>query len=461
MSEQRPGAGSNILRLTGPLVISFWLRAAFQWIDSFFAAELDGAQGWGDVSRAAITLTVPFEFMIIACWVGTSNGLTARLAAAMGAREGDRVEQLKRVTKRLTVVLSALFLLISAAVFFGAEHYVKGEIEARQFKIYAAVLLSGSAVTSFWSILPDSIVKAHHDTKSTMWAGVLSGTTNAVLNTVFMYVFHWGIFGIAFSTVLGRIAGLAFALHRAAVHERRRVAGGKYVEPGTYARPIAAILAIAFPASLTFLLMSFESLAVNEILRRGIDATPRLAAWGLFDQTVRFMAMPLIACGVAMLPLAARCYGNGDLSGIRNEVRTALGAAAIYSLVIVLPFAWFLGPPLTRFLTNGELAQEWTKLGMRYVPLAVVAMGPIFILRSTFEGMQMPRPGLVVSLIRTVLLVVPLTWIGVQVAPQVGLLAIEGAYLGFIIGVGISSGLMGWLLRTELDRRRGSVGTVP
>ncbi|NIL99693.1 MAG: hypothetical protein GTN89_01755, partial [Acidobacteria bacterium] len=82
------------------------------------------------------------------------------------------------------------------------------------------VLIGGSAFTTFWSIIPDSLVKAHQDTRSTMWAGIWTNVINVGLNTLFLFVFGWGIFGIALSTVLGRIGGLVYSLARARVHER-------------------------------------------------------------------------------------------------------------------------------------------------------------------------------------------------------------------------------------------------
>ena len=58
----------------------------------------------------------------------------------------------------------------------------------------------GVATCGFWSILPDSIIKAHHDTTSTMVAGIISGVANLVLNTpghnaltVTMYPSHSGV----------------------------------------------------------------------------------------------------------------------------------------------------------------------------------------------------------------------------------------------------------------------------
>ena len=163
-------------------MVSFVLRAAFTWFDRAFAAALPNA----DVAQAAIGLAMPFEFLMIACWVGSSNALTSRLATAMGARQHGAVEQLKRASNRLIVALCGLFLAISAGIWFLTPQVGLEPEVAEQFRIYATIIVAGSAFTTFWSILPDSIVKAHRDTRTTMWAGIVSSVVNVVLNTVFV-----------------------------------------------------------------------------------------------------------------------------------------------------------------------------------------------------------------------------------------------------------------------------------
>src|SRR5512145_1224409 len=120
MDEGGRERGQGILALAAPLVVSFWLRAAFTWVDTAYAAALKGVEGLSDASIAAIGLTFPFEFLMIACWVGTSNGLTSRFAAAMGSRQGERMEQLKRATRRIIHVLCAAFVLVAAGIWWGA-----------------------------------------------------------------------------------------------------------------------------------------------------------------------------------------------------------------------------------------------------------------------------------------------------------------------------------------------------
>src|SRR6059036_3762270 len=103
-SERTPesiglGPDRGILRMSAPLVVSFWMRSLFTFVDTIYAATL------GDAAVAAIGLSIPLEFLMIACWVGVSTGLTSNLSRAMGAREGARIEQLLSVTRRIVLAL--------------------------------------------------------------------------------------------------------------------------------------------------------------------------------------------------------------------------------------------------------------------------------------------------------------------------------------------------------------------
>ena len=218
MTDSEPTSQSpSVLRMSAPLMVSFVMRSAFTFVDTIYAAIE------GDAAVAAIGLTFPFEFVMIAFWVGLSTGLTSSLSRAMGAHQGRRIEQYLQATWRLAAIVSPLFLLLGAAIWFVAPQGGLEDEVYRSFRIYGAVLIGGSAFTTFWSVIPDSVVKAHQDTRSTMWAGIWSNVTNLALNTLFLFGFGWGIFGIALSTVLGRIAGLVYALRAAAKHEARRL----------------------------------------------------------------------------------------------------------------------------------------------------------------------------------------------------------------------------------------------
>ena len=452
---RRPG----ILRLALPVVISFGLRSIYSLVDSAFAANLEGV---GDASVAAIGFTVPLEFLMTACWVGTSNGLTAQLSAAIGAGESERVAALKRATVKIVFALVALFLAVAVGIWLTATEIGLEEAAGRQLQVYATVLIAGQALTAFWSILPDSLVKAHHDMKSLMWAGIISGFTNVALNALFVYPFGWGIFGIALSTVVSRLFSLAYANHRAGVHERARLSKeSERVDtkplPEFSGSAVRQILFISIPSALSFVLMAFESLAVNWIVKStpsgdAHSSTLALAAWSMYDRGARFLAMPLIAIGVAMLSLVARLWGERDIASIRRQLRSAGLFGIGYVIVLVTPLMLLFGDEIAGFFTESADASELTRTGMLWLPIATFAAAPFFVVRSAFEGMGKPRPGMVISAARVLALTVPLTWIGVQLAPELGFSALIGAFAGSCLGTLLGSGWMVLWMTRELTR---------
>lgn len=439
-SEDATPAGGRpaILRLAAPLVLSFWFRAAFQWVDAAFAASLPGA-GVGDASLAAIGLALPFEFAMIACWVGTSNGLTSRLAAALGAREGAKIHQLERAALRIVLALTAMFLLLAAGIWLLTPHLSLEPLVRRQFRLYGTILVGGSAFTTFWSVLPDSTVKAHHDTKSTMWAGIASTLLNVSLNTLFVFGLGLGIGGIALATVLGRLGGLTYALRQARRHERARLARGGDDRPGTFARPVRAILALALPAGASYLLLAGEGLWLNALVASSGEPRAALAAWAVYDRAARFLSMPVIATAVALLPLAARLAGAGRLEAVRRELSVAALATLAFSLLL-LPLVLLCGPLLVDALVDARAARADARRLLLLVPAAVAFGGPAFLLRSLLEGLQRPRPGLVFSALRSALLVVPLATAGPALAARFALPAVLGVALGQLVGVALATG---------------------
>ena len=433
----------TLLMMTVPLVISFWMRSLFSFVDTYYASFLS------DAAVAAIGLSFPFEFMMIAVWVGMSTGLTSNFSRAMGAGEETKLQQYLKATWTLVLLCIPVFVLLGAGCWLFAEKLSPDHEVARQFAIFGSVLVGGSALTLFWSVIPDSIVKAHGDTKATMWAGIWSNVINVVLNTVFTFAFHWGIFGIAFSTVLGRFGGLAYALRKAAGHEAARKAKGLPSVPGHDPRPYRALFVLAIPSALSYVLMASETGVVNWLLKGIEHGREALAAYAIYYRVFQFVVMPAIAASVAMLPFAARRIGEKDIGGVRAGLKQAHLAAAAY-VAVAAPVLFFLAPPLARHLSGSSVTIAYLVPALRVVPLAALLATPFFLCRPVFEGMGRGRPGLTMSVLRYLVLAAPAAIAGIWLAPKLHVSPILGLVGGLMTATAISSLVFLFWTRTAL-----------
>ena len=420
--------------MAAPLVLSFGMRSLFTFVDIAFASRL------GDAAIAAVGgLSFPYEILMIACWVGVSTGLTSNLSQAMGKRQGARIEQILSVSRGIVWSLVPLFSAIAVYIYFGAYHMGLDPVLARQFSIYGGVLIGGSAFTAFWSIIPDSIVKAHHDTQSTMWAGIWSNLINVGLNTLFLFVFHWGVFGIAFSTVLGRFGGLVYALRKAAQHEAARQASGLDTDPTLDPHPLRSFLSLALPSSMTYGLMAVETGLVNWLLARQPNATESIAAYGIYSRVLQFAAMPIIAAAVAVLPYVARRFGEGNIRAIRDGMRQILLVTVVYCVGLVTPALLVGGPWLARALAESPLTAELATMALALCPLACLGMVPFSLCRPAFEGLQRGRPGLAMAVFRYTILTIPFAFAGMKAADLLGRPPLHGLIAGLIGASGLAS----------------------
>jgi MATE family, multidrug efflux pump len=441
LSDQAPG----LLRMTGPLVVSFWMRALFSFVDTYYASFL------GDASVAAIGLSYPFEFVMIAVWVGLSTGLTSNFSRAMGAKEETKLRQYLEASWRLVLLCTPAFTLVGAGCWLFSKRIAPDADVAREFAIFGTTLIAGSAFTMFWSVIPDSIVKAHGDTRATMWAGIWSNVLNVGFNTIFTFVFHWGIFGIAFSTVLGRIGGLVYALRKAGAHERARQARNEPSHPGHDPHPYRAIFALAVPSALSYVLMAGETAIVNTLLGRGEHGREALAAYAVYYRVFSFVVMPAIAASVAMLPFAARRFGAKDVSGVRAGLREAHAAGGIY-IAIVAPILFLAAEPLARQVTASPTSLAFLVPALRFAPVGALIAMPFFLCRPVFEGLGLGRPGLLLSILRYVVLAAPAAWWGARFASAHAISPVLGVALGVSVAAVISSAAMLLWTRSLLSR---------
>jgi len=440
MSRREP----TLFQMSAPLVVSFVMRAAFTFVDTIYAATI------GDAAVAAIGLTVPFEFLMIAIWVGMSTGLTAALSRSMAAGEGDKIEQYLSAAWRMTWLVSPVFFALGGFIWFAAPQWGLSDEVYEGFRVYGSVMLAGSAFTAFWSVMPDSIVKAHQDTRSTMWAGIASNVINLLLNTIFLFVFHWGLFGIAFSTVIGRVGGLVYALKKAKQHEDRRRAAGTHTVRGLDPAPYWRQLKLALPAGLTFVLSAVEMAIINGMLAGLGTATAAIAAYSIYHRVLLFAMNPLIAMSVAMLPFAGRLVGKQDWDGLRQGIRQSLLASAAYSIFIVGPVMVLIGPWLAGALAESSETVEYARFALFLVPAACLLSTPFFLMRPVFESMGRGQPGLIMAVVRTAILTVPMALLGIRVASWLGYTEFYGMLVGLLMVAFFSSAAFVTWLRSAL-----------
>jgi MATE family, multidrug efflux pump len=396
--------GPLVRRLALPVGIGFFFNTMFNVVDTWYAGRISTQ------AVAAVSLSFPLFFLIIAVGSGISTGATALIGHALGAGRRDEAELYAAQTITFALLhgfLLTIFGWLATPVMFrlmGAE----GEYLALAVT-YMVAMFSGS-VFFVANQAHNAILNACGDTRSFRNFLVLAFILNLIYDPWFIFggfgVPPLGLTGIAWGTVTIQFMGTLY-LHRQA--RRTGLMGGLgwqgFLPRKTMFRELARM---GFPSSMTMLTVAVGVFVITWYVGRfGHEA---MAAYGIGTRIEQILLLPVMGLNVATLTLVAQNSGARQYDRVRETVRTALTngiTLMCFGTLIVFLFAG----PLMRFFTVDPKVVAIGSGYLRVVAFVFHAYVILYINSFALQGLQLPRFALILGIFRQFLAPVPVFWV--------------------------------------------------
>jgi putative MATE family efflux protein len=382
-------------RIAIPASTGMFFNTLFNFVDTYCAGLLSTD------ALAALSLSFPLFFMLIAAGSGLSQGATALMANAIGA--GNR-ELARRVFAQSIVfatgaglILSALGILAAPAFFrlLGAD----GAYLSLTLAYMTTIL--GGGVFFVLTMAINSALNAQGETRVYRNFLVLGFVANCALNPLLMRGF-WGIpplgvAGIALATVLVQIGGCALlwqTVSRSALCESM---------PLAFYRPdrtlIRAIAAQSIPAALNMMTIALGVFVITWFVKHfGKEA---VAAIGIATRIEQIVLMPAIGVSTAMLSIVGQNFG----AGLHRRVRDAWlfnitrGAGLMFAGGILVRI---FGESAMRIFTDNPAVTAHGRDYLSTAALTLAAYPILFATVFTMQGLKRPAYGLWVGIYRQI-----------------------------------------------------------
>ena len=111
-----------------------------------------------------------------------------------------------------------------------------------------------------------------------------------------------------------------------------------------------------------------------------------------------------------MRPIIGYNYGAERHDRVRSTIRCSLGLVTVVTLTGTIASIIFPGPILRIFDADPELMQYGTE-ALRMIGPSFLISSVAFIAAGVFEALGQGRPSLIISLLRQLVIIVPLGWI--------------------------------------------------
>lgn len=191
----------HILFFSIPLLIGNIFQQLYNMVDSIVVGNFIG-----DKALAAVGTGFPIIFMLSSLFMGIGMGATIMISQFYGANDYDNVRETVNTINTALIGGSIPLSVIGA---FCAKPLLRlmnvpddGTLEMAS--VYLVVIFIGMVGMMGFNINA-GILQGLGDSKSSLLFLLTASIANIVLDLLFVLVFRWGVFGVAFATIIGQI----------------------------------------------------------------------------------------------------------------------------------------------------------------------------------------------------------------------------------------------------------------
>lgn len=386
-----------LLRLAPPVMAAQLIQALYNIVDSFFVGKCSAT------GLTALSIIYPLQLLMIAIAVGTGVGINTLMAHYMGIGKRHKSDEAAGTGVFLAGAMWLIFAAICYAIMpFYAKMSTPSADVSRDVVAYGRIVCVFSFGLFFESIWT-KVLQAEGNMKRPMAAQIIGAVVNIVLDPLLIFGLGFfpklGISGAAIATVTGQIAA-ALIVMRGGL--RRSPALAKY---RSYIR---RIYTLGFPNILMQSAYTFYILGLNLILKGFSDNA--VTALGLYYKWQSFFFILLGAMQTCIVPLLSFNYAARRYDRCRRTLKDAVLLGFALMAIGTLCFELIPTQMLSVFTDSREVisigAHGFRFIGVSFIPMVTSLIFPVF-----FQAINSPAKSSLLTILRTVVLFVPLGWI--------------------------------------------------
>lgn len=384
-------------KLAPPVMFAQLIQALYNIVDSFYIGRCSEA------GLTALSIIYPVQLLITAIGVGTGVGVNTVMARYFGMRREKDADEIAGVG---TIVITLWWLIVSVFIYFFMPFYAR--ISTDSSEVISYIITYGRIIGVFsLGIFLESIWTKVHQASGNMRTPMIAQIVGAVINMVLdpMLIFGYlgfpamGIKGAAIATIIGQIAAAVITGRKGF---RRPPAIDKFK------RYICDIYKAGIPSILMQSAYTFYILGLNLILAGFSDQA--VTTLGLYYKWQTFFFIPLGGLQTCIVPIISYNYAIGDKERCKSILWNSCLFGAIFMMLGVICFDGFPVTLLRVFSKDdqvveiGRWAFRW--IGISFIPMVTSLIFPVF-----FQALGKGIKSMVLTVVRTVVLFVPLGWI--------------------------------------------------
>ncbi len=388
-----------------PIIFIMGMNGLLTVIDAYFLGEFVGAE-----ALTAVTLMFPVYMLLVSLSTIVAGGLASVLARLLGA--GDHAGARRAFVSAHALAILVCGLLVAGFLLAGSamtRWVANGSAPlAAMGYTYISILIFCSPIAFALSLNADAL---RCEGRMGLMAAVSLATSlaNIAFNYCLIVVFDYGVAGSAVGTVLAQTAALgAVVVFRL---RGRTVLRLQELSLEGWNRGWKRLLALGAPQSLSFIGISLGSAAIIYALQLWAqdNYAATVAAYGVMTRLLTFSFLPLMGLSASMQTIAGNNFGASLWHRSDGALRLGAVLALLYCAGMQSLFFFLRGSLGAIFVDDPATIAEVERI----LPIATMmyfVAGPLLVLSGYFQSIGDAGRSALLSLTRTYLFAIPLTF---------------------------------------------------
>jgi len=337
----------HIIRFSIPLLIGNLFQQLYNTVDTWVVGNYVSNEAFSAVGSVA-----PIVNMLIGAFTGLASGAGVVISQYYGAGRSDKVQESVHTAITMTLILTVFFTAIgilftpyAVAITNLHENSVDDAIT------YLTIYFSGMVGLMLYN-MGAGILRAIGDSTRPFYYLVVCAVLNTVLDLVFVLVFHMGVEGVAYATILSQAVSAILVM--VTLLKTDSCVKVQIRKLKIHWSILKKILFVGIPAALQLAVTAFSNIFVQSYINHfddGLLSPDYMAGWTAYLKIDQLLFLPMQSISLAATTFVGQNLGKNQVErakqGVTKSVIIAMSATAIM-MIPVLIFA----PSIVGFLNN-------------------------------------------------------------------------------------------------------------
>ena len=349
----------QIILFSLPLMLGNVFQMLYNTVDSIVVGNFVGKE-----ALAAVGSTTMIVNMLVFFFNGFSVGACVIIGQYFGAKEMDKLHRSVETTMMMTFLFCIVMTLVGV---FGVRPMLRFMSTPEDVFEDATTYLT----IYFWGIsglliynMGSGILRAVGDTTRPLYFLILTSVMNIILDLLFVIVFHLGIAGVAYATILSQLVSAILTL--LLLTRTNEIYKLSWKDLGIDVKLLKQIINVGLPAGIQQVITAFSNVFVQSYVN--FFGSSCMAGWSCYNKLDSFIMLPMSSMALAATTyvsqnIGAKKYKRAERGTFITIAMTVAVTAVIGTIIVI-----FAGPAIGLFSQDAS----------------VIEYGILFIRHNTF-----------------------------------------------------------------------------